>query len=501
MTGIQHSTSEKVSPLLADGLYAADVDGELLVLDSDSRQVVRVCCGNASLDEIVAALDCHGLISTTDPAVMSRRRVMQGAVAAGVVGVSIIALPTAAMAASVILDAPIGVTATASGENQVTVSWNPVTGATSYQVFFKLFSDSTYSGFGGPVTASSVAVTGLVNLSTYNFYVVAIVGAVNSPPSAVVSAIPPVPPGINWVIRTSAVDNAWVGVAYGNGLFVAVSETGSSNRVMTSPNGITWTARASAADNNWRAVTYGLQNGDPTKPLFVAVSDNGSGNRVMTSPDGINWTTRTSVNNNAWVGVTYGGGLFVAVSNTGSGTVVMTSPDGITWTGRTAAVGNAWQSVTYGLQNGDPTKPLFVAVANSGTGNRVMTSLDGITWTSRTSAADNFWYDIAFGNGVFVAVGFTGSNRVMTSPDGITWTARNAAVANEWLSVAFGDGLFVAVSGNSGTGNRVMTSPDGITWTSRTSAADNIWRSTIFGDGRFVAVAVSGTNNRVMTSP
>ena len=45
---------------------------------------------------------------------------------------------------------------------------------------------------------------------------------------------------------------------------------------MTSPDGITWTSRTSAADNDWRSVTYG--NG-----LFVAVSTTGSGNRVMTS--------------------------------------------------------------------------------------------------------------------------------------------------------------------------------------------------------------------------
>jgi len=45
---------------------------------------------------------------------------------------------------------------------------------------------------------------------------------------------------------------------------------------MTSPDGITWTSRTSAADNGWSSVTYG--NG-----LFDAVSINGTGNRVMTS--------------------------------------------------------------------------------------------------------------------------------------------------------------------------------------------------------------------------
>jgi len=84
------------------------------------------------------------------------------------------------------------------------------------------------------------------------------------------------PDGITWTIRTSAADNNWYGVTYGNGLFVAVADTGVGNRVMTSPDGITWTIRTSAADNNWYSVTYG--NG-----LFVAVAYSGVGNRVMTS--------------------------------------------------------------------------------------------------------------------------------------------------------------------------------------------------------------------------
>ncbi len=296
------------------------------------------------------------------------------------------------------------------------------------------------------------------------------------------------PDGITWTSRTPAADNNWGSITYGSGLFVAVSSTGTGNRVMTSPDGITWTSRSTfAADNQWYSVTYG--NG-----LFVAVSTDGTGNRVMTSPDGITWTSRVSAANNQWQSVTYGNGVFVAVAASGSGNRVMTSPDGITWTSRTSAADNGWLSVTYG--NG-----LFVAVAASGTGNRIMTSPDGINWTSRISAADNQWRSVIYGNGLFVAVASSGtSNRVMTSPDGITWTSRSSAADNSWYSVTYGNGLFVAVA-LSGTGNRVMTSPDGITWTSRSSAADNNWFSITYGNGVFVAVATSGTGNRVMTSP
>ena len=292
---------------------------------------------------------------------------------------------------------------------------------------------------------------------------------------------------IAWTSRTSAADNAWFSVAYGNGLWVAVANSGTGNRVMTSPDGITWTIRTSPADNEWISVAYG--NG-----LWVAVAyySTTAGNRVMTSPDGITWTIRTSAADNNWFSVAYGNGLWVAVADTGDGNRVMTSPDGINWTIRTSAADNSWRSVSYG--NG-----LWVAVSISGTGNRVMTSPDGITWTSRTSAADNQWISVAYGNGLWVAVSISGiGNRVMTSPDGINWTIRTSAADNFWNSVAYGNGLWVAVA-DTGDGNRVMTSPDGTTWTLETSAVNNSWSSVAYDNGLWVAVSYDGTGNRVMT--
>ena len=114
--------------------------------------------------------------------------------------------------------------------------------------------------------------------------------------------------------------------------------------------GTLWTSRTSATDNNWRGVTYG--NG-----LFVAVSDSGVGDRVMTSPDGINWTSRTPAADSTWRGVGYGNGLFVALGLSGT---IMTSPDGITWTSRTSPTTNNWEPIAYG--NGTFVAVLKVAL-------------------------------------------------------------------------------------------------------------------------------------------
>jgi hypothetical protein len=64
--------------------------------------------------------------------------------------------------------------------------------------------------------------------------------------------------------------------------------------------------------------------------LFVAVSASGSGNRVMVSFNGISWSTRPT-NNNSWTSICWSKQLsvFVAVSNTGTFNRIMTSNIGI----------------------------------------------------------------------------------------------------------------------------------------------------------------------------
>jgi len=290
--------------------------------------------------------------------------------------------------------------------------------------------------------------------------------------------------GIKWTSQTGyTYDNDWVGVTYGNGLFVAISRTdvGTNNRVMTSPDGINWTVRTSAEANSWQNITYG--NG-----LFVAVASDGT-HRVMTSPNGITWTARTAAAAYGWYNVIYGNDTFVATNIDHQYT--MYSSDGITWT-LSNIIPETCQF--YGLTYGNGK---FVAVANNGTA-RAMYSSDGITWTSSGAVDASLWVNVTYGNGKFVAVANGGTNRIAYSSDGITWTSIPApdTTTSGWNCVNYGSGLFVATS-SSGT---VMTSPDGINWTMRTAAANNYWRRVAYGNGMFVSVASTGTGNRVMTS-
>lgn len=283
-----------------------------------------------------------------------------------------------------------------------------------------------------------------------------------------------------WTPQTAAEANPWKSVAYGNGIFVAVSSSG-TNQVMTSTDGVTWTPESAAEANAWQSVTFG-------EGIFVAVSTDGT-NQVMTSPDGETWIPRAEAEANSWRSVTYGNGLFVAVSNDGTNRV-MISADGTTWTPEVAAEANPWRDVVYG-------EGKFVAVANNGT-NRVMTSTDGETWIPEAAAEANAWFNVSYGNGVFVAVSFAGTTQAMSSPDGETWTGHVVPEANSWESLTFGNGLFVAGSTN-GT-NRIMTSIDGENWFSQNATEVSPWGALGYGEGLFVALADASTN-RVMTSP
>jgi hypothetical protein len=99
------------------------------------------------------------------------------------------------------------------------------------------------------------------------------------------------PDGVSWTAQTSAADNYWYGVTFGNGYFVAAATSGTGNRVMTSPDGFTWTSRATAVDNSWRGITFGdgkiiavANTGNANQALLISISaENNSGSQSQTS--------------------------------------------------------------------------------------------------------------------------------------------------------------------------------------------------------------------------
>jgi hypothetical protein len=231
--------------------------------------------------------------------------------------------------------------------------------------------------------------------------------------------------GITWNY-TNPVGFVGGKLAFGNGLFVNVSNSGGTGQVFTSPDGFVWTSRTAASNDTWSAITFG--NG-----LFVAVASSYTGgNGIMTSPDGITWTLRSGVASGGYTGVTFGFGTYVA-SKTGSPGTMVVSYDGITWFDQTTG----FSSLTVFFANG-----IFT------TGKHY--SYDGLTWAAATSP--NFPVKITFGNGYFMAVTDT-EIKYLYSINGINWTADTPPNTSNFKGVAFGENTFVSV-GSGGT-NRI----------------------------------------------
>jgi len=107
-----------------------------------------------------------------------------------------------------------------------------------------------------------------------------------------------------------------------------------------------------------------------------------------------------------------------------------------------------------------------------------MTSPDAIVWTSRASAADNSWTSVTYGNGLFVAIAYTGTgNRVMTS--GLFGGTASADPAN-WITIF--QGLPLSATGTcDGLDDKVVAYGTGLTggwqrgwepWVNTTIGAD-----------------------------
>jgi hypothetical protein len=258
--------------------------------------------------------------------------------------------------------------------------------------------------------------------------------------------------GINWSIQT-ATSLRWSSITWAAelGLFCAVSVTGgATNRVITSPNGTTWTIQTSASNNSWRSVVWAAEanNGNG---LFCAVSDSGSGNQVMTSPNGTTWTERvTPTPTINWRAVTWGAecpngsggfGLFCAVADSVFGQV-MTSPDGVNWTLQSAPIDINWFNITW-----SPKLKIFCAVARAGT-SRIMTSPNGVNWTLQTSPINRTWRKITWSNelGIFYVVG--NSNEAIYSTNGVQWTANtnNLPFNEDYLGLTWSPELYMFVA-------------------------------------------------------
>jgi photosystem II stability/assembly factor-like uncharacterized protein len=296
------------------------------------------------------------------------------------------------------------------------------------------------------------------------------------------------------------------GVAYGNGMFVAVGNQFDGG-IYYSPDAVSWTQYDNADDNYFNQVRF--LNGQ-----FIAV---GAMGLIATSTDGATWTDISfRVTSLPILSVAYGNNLFLAAADDEFITLshaLYSSPDGVAWTELaplpnnerahrvkfmdglfyvfcldsiySSPDGTSWTTVVS-VQNSNFNDFLHannVYIALGSNQSKILTSPDAVTWTERWSGPSYFAFTrVIYANNTFVML--TNYSNIFVSQDGIAWTEANNYTDDPFTDIAYGNGLFVVV-GYYGT---VYSSPDGVNWTNRVEGVNSSLSAVVFTPDGFVAV-------------
>ena len=266
-------------------------------------------------------------------------------------------------------------------------------------------------------------------------------------------------------------------IAYGNGAFVIVGDTG---LIYSSEDGINWQQQGgnslqvlergaiifaegrfvySRPSSSIRFSYDGLQLDHSTLvlgtndsfqdihyngSLYIAVTGDGA---IYSSDDALVWTERLPEDDTRnFLAVASGGGRYVAVGYQGA---VFSSADGLSWSDVAPAVTGTktLNSVTHGSRG-------FVVAGSSGA---LFTSPDGLVWTAATSGTSSSLTKVVYGHGIYVVVGASGTH--LSSVDAVNW-ANTDTGSRDFTDVTVTNTGFVAV----GSRHTVSSSTDGVSW-------------------------------------
>jgi hypothetical protein len=226
--------------------------------------------------------------------------------------------------------------------------------------------------------------------------------------------------GVKWNTHSYGTYVRLSGVAFGNGIYVAM---GKERTVCISTNGSNWAVNNSGL-NDPTSICFG--NG-----RFVAYGNPGN---VMISTNAVNWIAHD-------LGITSGGtlafgkGTFVLAGSNG---LLLTSTNGEQWGILDSGTVNHFGGVAYGNGNFVATAPRrdIYSVGS------VVTSTNGIDWVATTNNAVPGG-KLCYGHGYFVGIG--GNGAISTSTNGLDWVARDLGTANSLGGIAYGKRTFVTV--------------------------------------------------------
>lgn len=234
------------------------------------------------------------------------------------------------------------------------------------------------------------------------------------------------PDGDNWIAKTIPSAATWNALAVNEktGMVLGVSPD-AANRILFSEDLYAWDEKNFAEDNNWEDII--CANG-----VFIAVSSSGTSRCMRSEDDGTTWEAIVIPEVNEWKSLAYGNGVVVAVGDAGTQRIMYSNDLGKTWETVVAPEINSWESVAYG--NG-----YFIAVASDGT-NRAMKTVDGITWETILVELDSWQSIKCFTKGLdeyFIAISSDGTKRITRTIIGNKWEYFATADVATWEDIAF----------------------------------------------------------------
>lgn len=229
--------------------------------------------------------------------------------------------------------------------------------------------------------------------------------------------------GLNWLLSnlpTIPIPGTWLGVAFGNNIFVAISGTTTG---AYSSNGINWTSMT--VPNNLQCITFA--NG-----MFLAIglSPTSGASIAARSTNGTSWTQVTIPGFRGAQSIDYGNGIFL----TKESNAAARSSDGINWSVSTAPSGI---SIAFG--NG-----FFV----SRSGNVFNRTTDGISWNSsiESNLPNTQGTSLSYGRNVFLT-SYLNSSLIAYSSNAINWTQQDHGIYDYWWSSKYLNGIFLIGGG------------------------------------------------------
>lgn len=186
----------------------------------------------------------------------------------------------------------------------------------------------------------------------------------------------------------AATSQAWNSIAWNGIAWVIVASDGSATACINrnanaTPTG-TWTAATTGVTGTWQSVTN-------RGALFVAVANSGATNRVMTSVNsGVDWTANNGISASvAWKDLASNDTNIVAVGQDGAQNIrIAFSADGSTWTTPAGNPNNSNSNIWSSIDSLGGTSNSYVAVSRSGGQNRILFTSD--TFSTSTPVNDSY---------------------------------------------------------------------------------------------------------------